>query len=483
VAPEARIRNREEVDMKADITYLTPALAALLALPAWGFNSGSTGADGAFNPTVDTRLQLPPSGVFNFTTVNIPAGVSVTFKKNATNTPVVVLATGDVTIAGYIFLDGTSSTDVGAGGNGNIGDDGIPGVGGPGGFDGGRGGAPGSGRGGDGLGPGAGGGAPSVATTGCCYYGGGAGFGSAGGSYGAPYGAAGATYGSSLLLPLVGGSGGGGGQGGDSFAGAGGGGGGGAILIAASGTINLTGLIHAYGAYSGTPAGVGVGAVGGCGSGGAIRLVATTISGNGEIGAGSYCPMGLGGGNGRVRLEAENFPWTSATTPAFTFSAPGPLFVAGLPSLRITSVGGNAVPDVPTGDVDVVLPTDAPNPVTVQLATTGVPVGNTVSLKVTPAQADSVVVVSPALTGTTDSATTSVQVNIPPGPSVLQASVTYTVVVALGDSLSRYAQGERVEKVRLETALGESSTATLITVSGKEFVVPAAVLASAGQGG
>lgn len=60
------------------------------------FSSGSTGADGAFNPTVSTTLPLPPDGVFNFTTVNIPAGVTVQFQRNATNTPVFLLATGDV---------------------------------------------------------------------------------------------------------------------------------------------------------------------------------------------------------------------------------------------------------------------------------------------------------------------------------------------------------------------------------------------------
>jgi len=92
------------------------------------FDSGSTGADGEFAPTANTALQIPASGVFNFTTVNIPAGVTVTFLKNAQNTPVTVLATGDVTVAGTISMNG---------GNGNYL---IPGPGGPGGFDGGQGG-------------------------------------------------------------------------------------------------------------------------------------------------------------------------------------------------------------------------------------------------------------------------------------------------------------------------------------------------------
>src|SRR2546428_12637891 len=69
-----------------------------LPVPAQPFSSGSTGADGALAPTGNTTVPLPPDGVLNFTTVNIPAGVTVTFAKNAANTPVTMLATGDVTI-------------------------------------------------------------------------------------------------------------------------------------------------------------------------------------------------------------------------------------------------------------------------------------------------------------------------------------------------------------------------------------------------
>ena len=58
------------------------------------FNSGSTGADGAFNPAANTTLTLPATGVFNFTTVNIPNGVTVKFTKNVANTPVTILASG-----------------------------------------------------------------------------------------------------------------------------------------------------------------------------------------------------------------------------------------------------------------------------------------------------------------------------------------------------------------------------------------------------
>ena len=47
---------------------------------------------------------MPDSGVFNFTTVNIPAGVTITFNRNATNKPLTILAIGDVVIAGTIIL-------------------------------------------------------------------------------------------------------------------------------------------------------------------------------------------------------------------------------------------------------------------------------------------------------------------------------------------------------------------------------------------
>jgi len=134
------------------------------------FVSGSTGADGAFIPSANIQLQLPPDGIFNFTTVNIPSGVIVTFTKNATNTPVYILATGDVIIAGTISVNGgstTASTGV------------SQGIGGPGGYDGGNGGVPGfSGGtytyGGKGLGPGGGNTISGYIT------GGGGGFGTAG---------------------------------------------------------------------------------------------------------------------------------------------------------------------------------------------------------------------------------------------------------------------------------------------------------------
>lgn len=482
---------------KAYMGLMSAGLALMSASAQAAFVSGSTGADGAFSPTVNTEVVLPPSGILNYTTVNIPSGVVVTFKKNASNTPVVMLASGNVTIAGGVNLIGTDGKATGAAGGGVLGDDGIPGVGGPGGYDGGRGGvgtltAAAKGIGGTGLGPGGGSAGPvngGGLPWGTAFSAGGGGFGANGGVGGYPgYAgpAGGVAYGSSQLLPLIGGSGGGGGPG-NVYNGGGGGGGGGAILIASSGTVNITGYIYAYGGVGSTVDGVGFGGAGGGGSGGAIRIVATTITGNGALNANgqgggttpNWFDIGGAGGVGRIRLEAETYTRTAASTPGHTQGLPGPAFVAGLPTLRISSVGGATVPAEPTGNADVTLPATTANPVAVVFTTTGVPAGNTVKLTLKPASGATVSAISPALVGDTTSATASVNIALPDGPSTLQATVTYNIVLAMGEALSVYAQGERVEKITLASTLGEKeSTVTLITVSGKEYVVPAGVLAA-----
>ena len=298
-------------------------------------------------------------------------------------------------------------------------------------------------------------------------------------------------YGTAGLLPLIGGSGGGGGAGG-AFLGGGGGGGGGGILIAANGTVSVTGSLLANGGKGADSAGDGRGAGGGGGSGGAIRIVASRIEGNGTISASAgsggvaytccspFIGDGGAGGAGRIRLESETFTRTAASTPAHTFDKPGPTFVAGFPTLRIASVAGVNAPDQPTGSADIVLPSSTANPVTVGFATTGVPVGNTVKLTVTPQAGTTTTVISPALAGTTQSGTASVQVTLPTGPSTLSATTTYTVTASIGDALAPYAQGERVQEVTLVAGPGQADRIILTTVSGKTFETTRAVLARLG---
>lgn len=511
------LRTKLAPRLGASAVFALSLLAAASAQAA--FNSGSTGADGALNPTVNTEIVLPASGVLNYTSINIPAGVTVTFKKNATNTPVFLLASGNVTIAGTIDIRGGDAKATGTYGDGALGDDGIPGTGGPGGFDGGRGGREDAAqrvdivRGGSGLGPGGGRGGleggNGCANDGTSYFK----YEASGGAYGdstwgyylsgycdgnyrSNYTPAAKAYGSALLQPLIGGSGGGGGRGGTAYPGSGGGGGGGAILIAASGTMSLTGSIDATGGDAGGMGGTGTGGYGAGGAGGAVRLMATTIAGNGRVYANGgcltyngsrrqYCGItgnsnSRGGAQGRIRLEAEAITFSGTSEPAYSKDVPGPVFLAEAPSLRIASVAGQAVPANPTGNADITLPADTTGPVEVTFQTTNVPVGNTVLLRVVPAYGKATEAITPAIAGTAAAGTAAVSVTLPSGPSTLQATTTYTVVVAGDLDLSRFAQNETVEKVEVTVSLHGETRTRVLTASGKAYDVPYRALQAAG---
>jgi len=436
---------------------------------ATGFNSGSTGADGAFSPTSSVTLTLPPDGKFNYTTINIPGGVTVTFTRNSLNTPVYLLATGDVTITGRIDVSG---------GNGGGTDATLQGRGGPGGGDGGRGGTTPSVAGGDGLGPGGGRGGADDGVKAIGGGGGGyllAGSNSLNAGSGVP-GSGGPAYGSGWLQPLVGGSGGGGGSGSSSplgLGGGGGGGGGGAILIASTGTIAGSGIVFANGgsgasggSSSGTPR---CDSSGGGGSGGAVHMLATAITwqtGNAVVsgggGGGNQCTNSAGGAGARGYTK-------------FEVELGGTLDVSSGPTLSITKVAGISAPATLTGYNDITIPTSTPNPVTVELAATGIPTGGTISVTVSPATGNSVAVTSTPLAGTLAASAATAQINVPNGLSSVQASTNFTVPLALVESLTRYA-GETVKNLRLTSVMNGGSKTLAITVSGREVEIPAAML-------
>lgn len=466
-------------------------LCTLLALSITGpysssiyaqtFNSGSTGADGPFSPTTNTTLQLPPNGTFNFTTVNIPAGITVTFAWNITNTPVTILATGDVTIAGKIDLNGRPGGDARTGTALYS----LAGLGGPGGFDGGTGGdGVISTRGASGLGPGGGGGGEvgtiplgyGVQTLGLG--GGGGGFGSAGTSAAYPDkggGSGGPSYGTPNLLPLVRGSGGGGSGARFGYTGAGGGGGGGAILVASSGTITLTGSITANGGNGGYGL-ANQSSPGGGGSGGAVRLIANSIKGSGGSisvagGSGSGTDYGKGG-SGRIRIEAYTMTATISFSHAPSIGKPGSVVIASEPTIRIASVAGITAPSSPSGSYsnpDITLPADTTNPVSVVITASNVPLGTPVNLTITPYTGSPVTVTGTALTGTLENSTATATVNIPANqPCVISASATFTLT-ASGNGQPMFIGGERVKMVRVASVFGGKSNVTYITESGREI--------------
>jgi hypothetical protein len=354
-------------------------LVALLAVPAAAqtFSSGSDGSDGPltlpanageilFQNDFDDMINdgIPDNGrqldvdgdyVYHFTTITIPVGTTLKLSARVfgEGRPVVFLASANVTIEGTIEASGEDSPDQSP----------VGGFGGAGGYSGGWG-----GQGPLGIVPPTPGNGPG---------GGRAGVLSQGRGENASHVDGGTAYGHPLLHPLIGGSGGGGGGVPGFQAGGGGGGGGGAFLLACSTTVSLrdfgNGRIQAN---SGNPSRF-VNSTGGMGSGGAIRVVATTIAGNGALQA-------VGG---RVRVEAYRFTGNlSLSASSVTRGAPNALFPGTTSAaIRVVSIAGSPVTARPTGSFftpDAVIV--QPGPVQVVLATRNVPAGTVLQLTFQP---------------------------------------------------------------------------------------------------
>lgn len=479
--------------MRKSVIVIT-VIGFLLGINAYAGNfvSGSTGTDGAFAPISDITVQLPENGIFNFTTVNIPAGVTVKFQRNVTNTPVYILATGDVNIAGTIDVSGESGMNGNTGSTGPI----YGGKGGPGGFDGGYGGEPASTgviakASGTGLGPGGSMGGNNACimsyndSRGCVVHllSGQAGSYSSQGVFtyntqmvSQTFGT-GNIYGTSNVQPLIGGSGGGGGSYGSSLNqyGGSGGGGGGAILIASSGMINITGNIKANGGVGGYGEGyesyTGYSSwasrnLGGGGSGGAIKLIANNLIISGLLSA-----MGNNNGysqssNGRIRLETHNLSLSGSISPSPSVSTPSFVFLPQVPTLLITKIAGNTVPVSASGSYttpDIILPTNTTNPISVEISASNIPVGTNIMLKAVPQNGSSSSATA-VLAGTdaASTATTSISISTT-SPSVITAETTFTIQTAM------YYDGEEINKVRVASKVGKESEVVYITKSGKEI--------------
>ena len=438
-----------------------------------GFSSGSNEEDGPFSPTSSQSIQVQPDGVFNYTTFNIPVGVTITYIPNANNTPLTILTSGNVAIAGTIIISGQDATTFSGG------------IGGPGGARGGNGGmslagstqgqpggGPGGGSGGSGTsGNGGGGGYATVGVTG-------------GGTTG---GQGGLAYSGLSLLPLLGGSGGGGGSstgvGGNT--GGTGGGGGGAILIASSGNIVMNGVIRSNGGDGQVgQAGGGVFTRGGGGSGGAIRLITNTITGNGQlevVGGELGGSATRTGAPGFIRVEAFN---SGAFTPnilpnpgaVFSFSTPGSVTLpTTVPRLRIASVAGIAAPASPRGsfqqEPDILVPSTQSNPVTVAIEASNLPVGTVVDVTLTPERAAPTTVQSTPLAGTEANSTATASLTLSNVISVISVRVVIDLNLARPKSAASqppiFIDGERVDRMEIASTFGGASEITYITRTGR----------------
>jgi hypothetical protein len=379
------------------------------------FSSGSTGTDGALDLTSgDRTVVVPASGVLNYTTINVPAGRTLTFQNNLAITPVIMLAQGGVTIAGTV--------NICASGN-------VPG---PGGFYGGYAASyPASG--GPGLGPG--GGTPNAAGT-------------------QTQGNNGTWVGPLTLVPIIGGSGGGGGYccvgcfyGPYSAAG---GAGGGAITIASSTSITLTGSILANGSTAPnqicTFPGYCFDCPGAAGSSGAVRLVANTLSVSGNI---SAAIVRLEGQLGQVSYSGSGTaPVVSSINPLITPTHP--------PSITILSIGGYPVPSYSGSSfstIDLLLPTQLTDPIPVVVQGTNIPVGSPVTVNFS--GAPNATSTTTTLAGTSSSSTATLYVS-----NLNRSGVSYLFVSATFDptliALNLKQSGpDAVTKMEVATAPGE----------------------------
>ncbi len=418
--------------------YLVPALP----FNAQSFSSGSTGADGALDLSVMScpggicEVQLPESGILNYTTVFVPGGRTLIFKKNYRNTSVVILAQGTVGINGVVHLSALNREP------------------GPGGYFGGNG-ATSS----PGFGPG--GGQPPAIGISCV-----------GADY--PASAVGKWIGSLSLVPIQGGS------GGAATSGDHGGGGGGGIVIASSTSINVTGQINANAASGNNANGCGP-----AGSGGAIRLVANSVFVSGTLSAsGKVGHSSTNGVNGIIRLEAPagSLVFNGTATPLPVLSTtPNPQIVSdsNTPTLAITAIGGFPVsytsgrPDA----VDLVLPNQVNDPINILVQAHNIPVGTQVNLNIS--GSPSVSLTPGTLSGTFTSSTTTIGVT-----GLSRTGATYIIAYAdftlPANALRFNPKGpDEIAKVRVVAKFGHNSNLVFLRKNGTEIdrkKVPEAVL-------
>lgn len=397
----------------------TRLLALVILLGAFTNALGSYySPDGEFHPTSDVEIDLSlastgawdslerPAGgvydpdkwvvVFRYDTINIPAGVKVTFKNHPSRAPVmwIVGITGNCIINGEINLDGKGGTT-------DASESLVPAEPGPGGF---RGGARGPLGGGHGYGPGAG--AASIFST--------------SGQYGT-------SYGNPQIIPLIGGS----GTGADNFSpypgAASGGAGGGAITIS-SYYMTFNGIISAKGGQASPSSPTRTG------SGGAIRLMTLQIQGSG----GSLIAMNPGSTNpGRIRIERSTYTYPGTPLPSFSFtSAPETVPVentgwtyfpaANAPTARVLSVDAVNAPADPraplSSGADVAIQNNGP--VNILIETKNFPIEGQVQLFITPKYGDRVTHTATRLSGDINTATWQVQTTLPQGYVTMQARVT-----------------------------------------------------------
>ena len=165
--------------------------------------------------------------------------------------------------------------------------------------------------------------------------------------------------------------------------------------------------------------------------GGAVRLVATAVTGTGTIDVSGAS----GASAGRIRVEAfTNTATVSGGVPGGVSVGVPDALALTVVGLRIAAIGGVPAPIRPGGSYatpDVVLPAGTTSPVTVALEATQVPPGTTVVVTATPLSGAPVSVISTPLVGTPAAASATATLAIPTAqPSVISATASFTIPAA-----------------------------------------------------
>lgn len=191
-------------------------------------------------------------------------------------------------------------------------------------------------------------------------------------------------------------------------------------MIATSGELQLSGTLQAWGS-------------GGCGfdgSGGAVRLVASRVSGSGLIEVRGY----NSGGDGWVRIDTPDYSFGGNVTYLH-----GPLsnvFTRGYQpiiiqtngqgaQLTVTSVGGVPVSASPSGQLatpDAVLSAQQNNPIPIVVHCSNIPLNTQITVSVKPANGAAVSATGLNSVGTLSSSTATVLINMPRGGGIIYAT-------------------------------------------------------------
>jgi hypothetical protein len=156
-------------------------------------------------------------------------------------------------------------------------------------------------------------------------------------------------------------------------------------------------------------------------------LVATTITGNGQVYAAGRQDGWGASGNGRVRFDAylNNF----GGTVDIGYSQ-GSQFVV-IPTsgqgtqLTITNVGGLPVSSSPTGILttpDAIISSMQPNPISIVVQCANIPLNTQITVAVTPVNGPPVTAIGYNNTGTFASSTATVSITMPRGGGLISAS-------------------------------------------------------------